>query len=281
MKTLVIYHRVDWDGYTAAAVALRAFPNANLLGWNYGDSLPDTRDYDRVILVDLTISYKGDYAWMHENADKLIWCDHHVAAIKSVNRPDIPGIRCEDDNDNIGAALLTWKTFFPFCEIPEHVKLVATYDIFRKDNKYASFDDAWNYMMFLDHVKMSVNNASRLISDRLMSMRMKIGGICEWFRPFVEVYRFKKHAVEFSYQGVEAYKLYYSGCRPAVLIKEHLKHNCIIFNITGKVGDKYKVSIRVSEHCALNASDIAKQYGGGGHPKAAGCLMSEEQLQNL
>jgi nanoRNase/pAp phosphatase (c-di-AMP/oligoRNAs hydrolase) len=66
-----------------------------------------------------------------------------------------------------------------------------------------------------------------------------------------------------------------------VLIKEHLKHNCIIFNITGKVGDKYKVSIRVSEHCALNASDIAKQYGGGGHPKAAGCLMSEEQLQNL
>lgn len=281
MKTLIVYHRVDWDGFTAAAVAYKAFPYADLLGWNYGDQLPDTRDYDRVIIVDLTISYKGDYSWMHENAHKLIWCDHHVAAVKAVNRPDIAGIRCEDDNDNIGAALLTWKTFFPYHDIPEHIKLVATYDIFRKDGKFASFEAAWNYMMFLDHIKMTIRNASMLLSSRFMPARMLIGEICEWFRPHLEIYRFKKHAVEFNYQGVEAYKLYYSGCRPAVLIKEHPKHNCIIFNITGKVGDKYKVSIRVSEHCALNASDIAKQYGGGGHPKAAGCLMSEEQLQNL
>ena len=27
--TLMIYHRVDWDGYTSGAVALKAMPNAD------------------------------------------------------------------------------------------------------------------------------------------------------------------------------------------------------------------------------------------------------------
>ena len=77
MKTLIIYHRVDWDGYTSAAVALRAFPKADLLGWNYQDDLPDVSAYDTVVLVDLTIAKvmpdnSRDYSWMHENADKLI-----------------------------------------------------------------------------------------------------------------------------------------------------------------------------------------------------------------
>lgn len=98
MKTVIVYHRVDWDGYTSAAVALRAFPKADLLGWTYGDQLPDTSDYDSVILVDLTIyttTDKGvkDYSWMYENASKLVWIDHHVSTILDVDRADIPGLR--------------------------------------------------------------------------------------------------------------------------------------------------------------------------------------------
>lgn len=86
MNTIIIYHRVDWDGYTSAAIALKVYPNADLLGWNYYDPLPNVDKYDKVILLDLTISEKSDYTWMFENANKLIWIDHHSFAI---NQPGL------------------------------------------------------------------------------------------------------------------------------------------------------------------------------------------------
>ena len=212
MKTGIFHHRDDWDGKTSAAVALRAFPHADLCGWTYGDPLPDTSDYDRVILVDLTIyttTDKGvkDYSWMYENASKLIWIDHHVSTILDVNRPDIPGLRVYNNETNIGAAVLTWEYFFPNENIPIHVGLVATYDIFRKDGLYGAWDDAWDYMMYLDTVKMTVKNASRLInkSDEAIYKRIDtIGRFREWLRPFKESIRFKRYAKEFTFNGYKA-----------------------------------------------------------------------------
>lgn len=295
MKTLIIYHRVDWDGYTSAAVALRAFPKADLLGWTYGDPLPDTSDYDKVILVDLTIyqtigKMVKDYSWMDENASKLIWIDHHVSTILDVNRADIPGLRVYSNELNIGAAVLAWEYFFPNEIIPIHVGLVATYDIFRKDGLYGAWDDAWDYMMYLDTVKMTVKNASRLInkSDEAIYRRIDtIGRFREWLRPFKESIRFKRYAKEFTFNGYKAYKLDTTRVknpgRPATLMHEHMNNEpCIVFQIAYRKPDgSYKISIRVSASCDLNANEIARQYGGGGHPKAAGCSMTEDQINNL
>ena len=53
--TAIVYHRVDWDGYTAAAVALRAFPEAELIGWNYGDAEPDISLFILILVSPLLI----------------------------------------------------------------------------------------------------------------------------------------------------------------------------------------------------------------------------------
>lgn len=297
MKTLIIYHRVDWDGYTAAAVALKRFPNAKLFGWNYNDYLPDVSEYDRVVLVDLTIAKvlpdnSRDYSWMHAHADKLIWIDHHMAAVNAVNRPDINGLRRGD----VGACILAWEFFFPSEMVAEHVALVGSYDVFRKDGKYAHWDHVWDYCLWLDQFgsgwTLEEGDCSyKLIAKAIELIEARDGQIAQYIvdaasleaiRAAQEDELFAAKAEEFTFRGYKAYKLYAQG-RPAAMMRTHMdKMACIVFQFPYQMEDgTWKVSIRVSESCPLDANRIANEFGGGGHVKAAGCTMSVSDIEKL
>lgn len=297
MKTVIIYHRVDWDGYTSAAVALRAFPKADLLGWNYKDRLPDVSAYNTVVLVDLTIAKvmsdnSRDYSWMHAHADKLIWIDHHAAAIKAVNRPDIRGLRRTD----VGACILAWEYFFPTQLVRDHVALCGSYDVFRKDGKYADWDHVWDYCLWLDQFgsgwtleegdrsQKLVEKALQLINetDGQIAQHIVDAAPLEAIRATQEEELFATKAEEFTFRGYKAYKLYAQG-RPAAMMRTHMdKMACIVFQFPYQMEDgTWKASIRVSETCPLDANLIANEYGGGGHEKAAGCSMTMEAINKL
>lgn len=299
MKTIIIYHRVDWDGYTSAAVALKRFPQADLLGWNYGDVLPSVENYDRVVLVDLTISNNGDYSWMHENADKLIWIDHHMSAINAVNRPDINGLR----RDDIGACVLTWEFFFPERLCPDHVALCGTYDVFRKDNFHAHWDSAWAYQLALgeygpgwtketgDRSLELVNLAVQFINehDGHTWIRVLKGGQLEEERAQKERELFES-AVYHTIRGVK-YCMINAVGQPAMLIKNHLDaHTADVFILVNNetvvkssdvFGDYYKVSVRVPENSSFDAAAFCRKFGGNGHIKAAGCIIPTVYLNLL
>lgn len=289
MKTIIIYHRVDWDGYTSAAIASMANPEADLLGWNYGDELPNVSSYNEVILVDLTISDKNDYTWMHENAHKLIWIDHHMNAINAVNRPDIKGIR----RDGIGACMLTWEYFFNDRIHPDHVSLCATYDVFRKDSLYAHWDDAWKYQLALGEYGPGWSKEDGDVSRHLISIARDLiddegytwttvlkGGMLERERADKEAELFKN--AEYNTINGVTYCILYAIGQPAMLIKSHLDNYAadafLIVNPDPLPNGDYKVSVRVPEISNFDASAFCRQYGGNGHIKAAGCAMSEEQI---
>jgi oligoribonuclease NrnB/cAMP/cGMP phosphodiesterase (DHH superfamily) len=298
---LIIYDRVDWDGCTAGAVALRAFPHADLLGWTYNDPLPNVDGYDKVILVDLTIYEQNNggrnYKWMHDHAEKLVWIDHHSSTIQEVNNPDIPGLRLEKDpgaEENRGACMLAWEYFFPNEIVPNHVRLCAVYDVFNKTNQIADWEDAWLYQLHLDQYghgfkdsrdrsKELVQLAAEFLDDEPMVTGEKIIDAIP-----LEEARAKREeeifasAEEFVLFGSKAYIIHATG-RPAALIRTHQeREECIVFIITGQLPNgKNKVSIRVSDSCDLNADDLARNYVGGGHEKAAGCKMTDQQLQHL
>lgn len=291
-NTLIIYHRVDWDGYTSGAVALQAYPNATLLGWNYGDALPDVSMYDTVILVDLTLSDKNDYTWMYENADKLIWIDHHGNAISKVQLNGVEGIQKE----GIGASVLAWNYFFPGQEIPAHIALIGTYDVFRKDGKYAEWSDAWSYQLALNQLGPAKNTeqsdallqkAIQFINEPIQKtiQRIKIGEQLESDRAKKENEMFND--AEFvKRNGIVICKLIADG-QPAMLIKTNSdNHTADLFAIRSALplktdNTQYKVSLRVPEKSKVDASKIARQFGGNGHEKAAGCIMSAEDFDNL
>ena len=289
-KTLIIFHGIDWDGYTSAAIAYLTNPNADLLPWNYGLPLPDTTPYRKVILVDLTISVRNDYTWMEENADKLIWIDHHAAAIRGVKNTSIEGVRA----DGIGACVLTWDYFFPNKRIPLHVALAGSYDVFRKDGKYVSWDDAWNYQLALSQMGNSLENAINLVNKAIEFIKEPInitqeriaqGQTLEHDRSQAETERFKQ--AQFVKRGnITICKLVADG-QAGLLIHNNIdNHTADLFVLRSSEpikGDptKFQISLRVPETSNVDASAIARQYGGNGHIKAAGCIMTIEEFENL
>ena len=296
--TAIIYHRVDWDGYTSAAVAQMAFPDAELIGWSYGDNEPDVSGYDRVIVVDLSLSKE----WMLANASKLIWIDHHKNVIDSLqadpNLFAIPGIR----KDGIGACYLTWAHFFPGeCrkrnDIPMHIRLVATADVMDYTNQLAPLSMALAYMLAMDEYgpgwasiaqvdvsKNHVKKARSLIQfDEDAHEELEHGTTLEVARNNHEQELFK-NASEIIIGDHLGQMLKIDG-RPNACILTHLMTGFADFYIC--IGDflpdkeKFKISVRVPRESSFDASAFCRQYGGNGHIKAAGCLMSEEEIQAL
>lgn len=292
-RVLIIYHSADWDGYTCGAVALLANPNADLLGWNYNDPLPNVSAYDKVILLDLTIGQRNDFSWMIENADKLIWIDHHANVINNPQLQNIEGIR----EDGIGACVLAWKYFFDD-NIPPHISLCATYDVFKKDGKYADWEDAWAYQLALTKMvniprgnnnasEMGVKTAMQFIQETPQQIieRIELGKTLEEERAEHEKELFKQ--AKFVKRGnITICKLLRGMGTPAHNIKTNSdNHTADVFILRGHKpiadGIHYKVEIRVPEKSNVDASEIARKYGGNGHVKAAGCIMTLDEFNAL
>lgn len=300
MRTAIIYHRVDWDGYTSAAVAHWAIPGpeSELIGWSYGDNEPDVSGFDRVIVVDLSLSEE----WMLSNASKLIWIDHHKNTIETLqNNPilaAIPGIR----RDGIGACYLAWEYFFPELserkkDVPQHIRLVATADVMDTSGKLASLKDSLIYMLAMDEYgpgwasiaqkdvsKSHIKTAGNLMADdELATEAFYHGKTLEEKRNAHEQELFKDASVICI--GDHLGQMLKIDGRPNACIQTHLFDGFADFFIC--IGDfladkeKYKISIRVPRESSFDASAFCRQYGGNGHIKAAGCLMSEEEIQAL
>jgi hypothetical protein len=144
-KTVVIYHRADFDGVFCREIARKFLPEAELFGWDYGDPVP-TPDIvsaeDQLYMLDISI----DGLMGHP---KLIWIDHHKSAMEKFP-PQIAGYRI----DGVAACRLAWQWFtnmeqrresgneLPFKEEyvqrtvvePYAVQLAGEYDIWDKRN---------------------------------------------------------------------------------------------------------------------------------------------------
>ena len=152
MKTVCIYHSIDLDGWMSAAIVKHWFMCNNsktevveygevrdekpdydientliMLGYNYGEPIPDLSEYDKVIMVDVSFS-KEELLRINTPNDRLIWIDHHASALKEfyesfdtieATNKFFKGLR----SSKFAACELTWKYFFPYEEMPEIVKL--------------------------------------------------------------------------------------------------------------------------------------------------------------
>lgn len=296
--TAIIFHSVDWDGYTSAAIALKAYPEADLIPWTYGDPLPDVSKYVRVVLVDLTIyeqtSQSKDFRWMEDNRRKLIWIDHHPVI------HEVPGKFMGRQEEGIGASWLTWMYFHKNYGVGVnsvgHIKYVATYDVFRKDGKYCKWADAWAYQLYLsDNFKRCTSSEDSIerVGDALYLMmdlegpflRLLEGFALEEKRRKKESEVFSDHALRVVIDGHDAW-LIETDEQPSLIIRNHLEA-CdgdlfIIISENKKApnGD-YRASIRSSSTSTLTAQAFAEAHGGSGHVPAAGCTLSLKEVFDL
>lgn len=114
MKTTVIYHRADFDGIFCREIAKKFLPDAELIGWDFGDPPLEWGCLrGTVYVLDLPVDRvaglefpAGKGPASAEGFERIIWIDHHKSAIESHPR-NIPGYRI----DGVAACRLAWQWF--------------------------------------------------------------------------------------------------------------------------------------------------------------------------
>lgn len=108
-NTTVIHHSADFDGLFCREIARKFLPDAEIIGWDFGDAplaIPNGQIYVLDLPVDKVFGF--DYA-KRETVPlglNLIWIDHHKSSIES-HPTDIPGYRI----DGVAACRLAWQWF--------------------------------------------------------------------------------------------------------------------------------------------------------------------------
>lgn len=115
-KTIVIYHRADFDGIFCREIARKFLPpDTEFIGWDHGDAPVDLdlgSDRAKVYVLDLPLDSVFGFKWDEEvhstrfASFDVLWIDHHKSAIDS-HPKDIAGYRI----DGVAACRLAWQWF--------------------------------------------------------------------------------------------------------------------------------------------------------------------------
>jgi oligoribonuclease NrnB/cAMP/cGMP phosphodiesterase (DHH superfamily) len=255
----IIYHNNCFDGFCAAWVAKKRFPDAVLLPGTYGDPIPDTPLGSDVYMID--ISWPRALMAAYAVGRNLRVLDHHKTAQAAL--ADFPN--CVFDMERSGA-MLAWNEFFPNEKPPQIVEYVQDRDLWNWDlarsreisawlESYPRELSIWDDLAFmLDHTKKDA------IWDGAAILRLseqKINEAVEqaqWIRiggyevPVVNTAQF------FSEVG-------------NALCLKHPEAPFAAYYFDRQDGQR-QWGLRSAN--GFDVSAIAKLYGGGGHPAAAG-----------
>lgn len=275
-----IYHSKDLDGLCSGAIMKLKYPEITLIGYDYGEPIPDIPEGVDVIIADVCFQdAKGSIQLLFDFAEtrNVTWIDHHISAITEFNayysiRP-CP-IQAHLDN-TISACEGAWKALIG-TELPYLVFLLGKYDTWRQqDEFYGETVTTWQTAL-----------------EFQMGMRLKknysIDAIVEYFSPegitTQDVLEAGKTILE--YKGAFDADL----CRRASFSAnfEGLRFICMntadagsqifesVYNedeFDGMIpfhynGRHWKFSMYTTKD--IDLSVIAKAHGGGGHAKACG-----------
>jgi len=295
MKTACIYHSIDLDGWMSAAIVKHwvnqqsDLTSLDFIGYNYGHSIPDLTDYDKVIMCD--ISFPAEE--MYKLYDKLTWIDHHISDINSVDYT-ITGLR----DIKFAACELTWKYFFPNDKMPEIVRLLGRYDCFGHkdtDEEQKVLEFQYGAREVISNYESAYRYLLREFQDVSEDSTFTVDNI------------YKKGQAIYSYLCTEAKQAYKNGFEIKFEVSSNETHSVLKgYNVYSADVNKYKficinkerfnpINFGINYHkddydgaacfhfdgkewCfslyndneKVNCSEIAKQFGGGGHAGAAG-----------
>lgn len=284
----VVYHNKDLDGFVSGYLVAQHYFNqgysVNMIGWNYGDPIPEFKAGDKIAMTD--ISFPPE-VMLRLNPNIDLWIDHHRSAIEDSIKHgynDIEGLRKEGDS----ATLLAWNWFNLEKQEPAPflVIIVDRYDVFKQEgfhyhSGYLTWDDVLKFQYGLRQI---INDPASWEAkgtiDHLMTWNPFNGlyftndFIYQKGETIKQVYddqnksRAKNIYIEDSEYG--KYAVVY-GDRPDIEVLKYVEDKSItaIAFMTIKEG-KLVVSLRKTKDSPVDILSMAKDHYGGGHPCACG-----------
>ncbi|EJM94710.1 DHHA1 domain-containing protein [Pseudomonas sp. GM67] len=275
--TLCIYHANCADGFGAAWVVRKAQgPDVEFHSAHYGDPAPDVTGKN-VIIVDF--SYKYDV--LVELADKaasVLVIDHHKTAIADL--ADVPPaelhFEAQQKNStgklhalfdmNRSGAGLTWDFFFPVQPRPPLINHIEDRDLwlFKLEGTREIMADLFSYPQ-------DFATWDRLFADEINWIRLDGVAINRQHQKTVaDLVRTTKRCMLIGGHDVPVANLpfMFASDAGAVMAEGELFSGSYFDTPDGR-----SFSLR-STDAGMDVSEIAKQYGGGGHRNAAGFKVS-------
>lgn len=296
MKTTVLYHRADFDGLFCREIARKFLPDAELIGWDYGDPLILMPSDGLVYILDLSPDSLCDHPGLSKMIwNRIVWIDHHKTAIDkypaSISGYRIDGVAAcrlawqwfsRDPHDVVlamskDAGLPTKQDFIDRKVIePIAVRLAGEYDILDKRDPDAELfqhglrsqyltDAKWNWMLTGDQGPDAAmpKRYNTVVEGLLADGRIVQYAKTEENKSIIKGCGFTVHFEGFCLLACNAAR-YNSQLFTAGLLLEH--DGCLGFNWDGK---QWRVSL-YTDKPGIDLSPVAVKYGGGGHRGACG-----------
>ena len=304
MKTTVIHHSADFDGIFCREIARKFLPDAEIIGWDFGDKPLAIPDEGQIYILDLPVDrvFGDDFSgkattkyFCHDDMLKrVIWIDHHKSSIES-HPTNIAGYRI----DGVAACRLAWQFFtgYPACgdiaclpnkghyvnrtvSEPQAVRLAGEYDIWdKRDTRAEVFqfglrscdltDDWWANLL---------GESSEVYCDTLLQR----GELLQRYQQNQDASVMSRSFMA-EFEGLKFLALNTARCNSLTFAAKDVPetgHDALMgFYWTGT---SWKVSLYHAKHRTdIDLSLIAVNWGGGGHRGACGFEINSHDPQSF
>jgi oligoribonuclease NrnB/cAMP/cGMP phosphodiesterase (DHH superfamily) len=259
----VIYHADCTDGFGAAYSAWKFLGNrAEYHACKHGSPPPDVKGKNVIIL---DFSYGNELTKkMIEEANTLLVIDHHKSAMVELH--DISNAYFDMTKSG---AILAWEFFHPGKEPPRFIRYIQDRDLWKWELEYSK-----EFSAAFDMVPFEFEEFEKFEDDSVFDDARKRGSFILAYSKTV-VKKVCEKAIARKYKGMKVMVVNSSHWMSE--IGARLAPDCDFAMIWFYDHEDriIKVSLR-SFHDKIDVSEIAKEFGGGGHKKAAGFQMSGE-----
>lgn len=264
MNTKVLYHKGCNDGFTAAYCAWTVLGNkVDYIGVNYGEDPPTIHEGDRIYVVDFSYPREVMLSWKNI-ASELIVLDHHKTAQEA-----LLGLSFAIFDMAKSGAVLAWEYWHPNEPIPILIQYVQDRDLWNKklscsDEVFVmlkSFKmdfEVWDTLAHLsseDFLRLARIIGSPILQKRQQEMDV-IASTCTW----TEIAGYQVPTTHISKPSLASDLGHY-------LCRQFPDAPFSAISWSDRNG-KTRWSLRSIGN--FDVSQIAKQFGGGGHRNAAG-----------
>lgn len=268
-----VYHNRDLDGFTSGAIIKLKYPDAKMVGYDYGMPFEQEVTGEPIIMADVSLPMKTMVKIAQLSNWQLTWIDHHISAINDYKEFVGEGETfCNAVLENgIAACEGTWKHLFPERQMPLSVKLLGEYDTWRNSDKQRWENEILPFQFGMRLYCNSVDSfpVDVFENEELVKQIIHEGLTVLKYQSQVNELQCKKASFETEFNGLRAICLNVGGFNSDVFksVYDESKHDIMMpFQFDGK---KWTISLYTTKD-EVDCSIIAKANGGGGHKKAAG-----------
>lgn len=272
---VICFHHNDLDGECAGAIVKIAIPKCKTISIGYEDDFPweSISKNDVIYMVDFSLQPFSDMEKLHSMCKEFIWIDHHASALAEYSNSDLALEGIQEDGK--AGCELTWEYFYPDKEMPKAVYYIGRFDVWDHEHD----ENIVNFKYGMEQFDSDETNPDNHLWKDIFSNKDQTDKIVEDGKIVKKYYdsraKILSKAIAFD-TIIDGYKAIVMNAEGNSQLFDSVwdedKYDLMLLFVRKK--GQWIISM-YSTQDAVDVSEIATKYGGGGHVGAAGCQCKE------